>query len=345
MTLRVAINGFGRIGEMILRNTLRDAEAGEAAAEVVAINDIEPLDQLAYLLRFDSVHRDRTPGHTIESSLGQLRVGGRVIRVFQEREPEKLPWADLGVDVVVECTGVFRTREGLGKHVTAGANRVLLTAPAKDASDVDVTLCMGVNDSDYDPAAHTLVSNASCTTNCLAPVARALDETFGIEWGVMSTIHAYTGSQALIDQAHKKRRRGRAAALNIVPTSTGAAKALGLVLPHLDGLIDGMAYRVPVPDGSVVDLVAHTREPLDTPTLHAVLAAAADDPTFRGVLGVTDEPIVSSDILGTPWSALIDLGMTKAVSARAAKIVAWYDNEWAYARRVVDMLGVMAEAE
>ncbi len=345
MTYRVAINGFGRIGEMVLRNVLLDTLAGRAPVEIVAINDIVPLDQIAYLLRFDSVHRDRVPGRSIESSPGELRVDGRAIKIFQEREPEALPWSDLGIDAVVECTGVFRDRAGLGRHLAAGARRVLLSAPAKDASDVDITLCIGVNDRDYDPEAHTLVSNASCTTNCLAPIARALDEAFGIEWGAMSTVHAYTGSQGLVDQADKNVRRGRAAALNIVPTSTGAAEAIGLVLPGLVGRIDGTAYRVPVPDGSIVDLVAQTREPVDTGALHAVLAAAADDPSYRGVLGLTEEPIVSSDILGTQWSALVDLEMTRAVADRAAKVVAWYDNEWGYSRRIVDLLGLMGAAE
>ena len=344
MTLRVAINGFGRIGEMVLRNALLERAAGRAAVEIVAINDIVPLDQIAYLLRYDTVHRDRSPGRSIESSNGELTVDGHMIRVFQEHEPEALPWADLGIDVVVECTGVFRDRDGLERHLAAGARRVVLSAPAKAASDVDITMCMGVNDGDFEPEHHMLISNASCTTNCLAPVARAIDEAFGIEWAAMSTIHAYTGSQALIDQANKNHRRGRAAAQNIVPTTTGAAKAIGLVLPGLEGRIEGMAFRVPVPDGSAIDLVARTRDPLDTGELHAVLAAAADDPSYRGVLGVTDEPIVSSDVLGTQWSALIDLEMSHAFADRAVKLVAWYDNEWGYSRRVVDVLGMIAGA-
>ncbi len=332
MPTRVAINGLGRIGEMVLRHWLHDPRD----VEIVAINDLAPLDQLAYALRYDSVHP--APPADIASGEGWLRAGGREIKALQQRDPALLPWADLGVDIVVEATGVFEARDGMAKHVTAGAKRVVLTAPAKD-DGADVTVCMGVNEAAYDPAAHHLISNASCTTNCLAPVLRTLDEAFGVTWAMVSTVHAYTGSQALVDVAAKG-RRGRAAALNIVPTSTGAAKAIGLVLPHLAGKVDGMAYRVPVPDGSVIDVVAELGRPVDAAALNAAFRAAAADASYRGVLAATDDEIVSSDVIGRPESAVVDLPSTMVLggSGRVAKVVAWYDNEWGYAGRVMDLV-------
>ncbi|MCC7020647.1 MAG: type I glyceraldehyde-3-phosphate dehydrogenase [Ardenticatenales bacterium] len=332
MPTRVAINGLGRIGEMVLRHWLHDARG----VEIVAINDLAPLDQLAYALRYDSVHP--APPTDIASGEGWLRADGREVKAFQQRDPALLPWADLGVDLVIEATGAFEARDGMAKHITAGAKRVVLTSPAKD-DGADVTICMGVNDGVYDPALHHLISNASCTTNCLAPVLRALDEAFGVDWAMVSTVHAYTGSQALVDVAAKG-RRGRAAALNIVPTSTGAAKAIGLVLPHLAGKVDGMAYRVPVPDGSVIDVVCQLGRDVDADAINARFRAAATDTSFRGVLAVTDDEIVSSDIVGRGESAIVDLPSTMVLggTGRVAKVVAWYDNEWGYAGRVMDLV-------
>jgi glyceraldehyde 3-phosphate dehydrogenase len=339
--IRIAINGFGRIGELVFRNLVHRDLADRV--QVVAVNDVIPLDQIIYLLRFDTVHRTPEADDEIESGPGWLRVNDHEVRIFQERDPANLPWAELGVDIVVDATGVFRDREGLSKHLTAGARKVVLTAPAR-GDGADVTLCLGVNHEDYDPEHHHLVSNASCTTNCLAPVARCIDEAFGIEWGVMSTIHAYTGSQALIDQADSRPRRGRAAAWNIVPSTTGAAQAIGLVLPRLAGKIQGMAFRVPVPDGSCIDFTVGTREPLNETTLHAAMAAAEQDPSFRGVLSITEDELVSSDILGSSRSAIVEAPSTLVVGEKVVKVVAWYDNEWGYASRVVDLVDMMAES-
>lgn len=334
MTVRVAINGFGRIGEMVFRSFLHRPDG----VRVVAVNDLISLDQMAYLLRFDSVHQ--APPPEIDSGPGWMRVDGQEVKVFQERDPAALPWRDLGVDIVVEATGVFRDRAGLEKHRAAGARKVILTAPAKD-DGADLTLCLGVNHDAYRPELHHLISNASCTTNALAPMVRAIDEAFGLEWGLMSTVHAYTGSQALIDRADKNLRRGRAAAVNIVPSSTGAARAIGQVLPHLAGKIDGMAYRVPVPDGSVVDLVFQSRTPFDRDSLNEALRAAADDPSYLGVLHYNAFEIVSSDILGSPYSSIFDASLTLVQGDRAAKVSAWYDNEFGYGSRVHDLVAMV----
>jgi len=330
VTVRVAINGFGRIGEMVFRSFLHRPDD----VEVVAVNDVVALDQIAYLLRFDSVHQ--APAPAITSGPGWMKVGDHEVKVFMERDPALLPWRDLGVDIAIEATGVFEDREGMEKHRAAGARKVILTAPAKK-DGADVTICMGVNHAAYDPARHHLVSGASCTTNGLAPMVRAIDDAFGLEWGLMSTVHAYTGSQALVDRADKDLRRGRAAALNIVPTSTGAARAIGLVLPHLKGKIDGMAYRVPVPDGSVVDLTFGTRAAFTRDSLHQAVRAAAADPTYLGVLAFTEFEMVSSDIVGTPHSAIFDTTSTIVLGDRTAKVLAWYDNEFGYACRVHDL--------
>jgi glyceraldehyde 3-phosphate dehydrogenase len=337
LAIRVAINGFGRIGEMVFRAICDDPRG----IDIVAINDIVPLEQLEYLLRFDSVHPP--PKVKLESGPGWIRLDGEEAKVFMEKDPANLPWADLGVDVAIDASGVFETREGLQKHLDAGAKKVVLTAPAKK-DGADITICMGVNDRRYDPAAHHIVSNASCTTNCLAPVVRCIDEAFGMEWGLMSTVHAYTGSQALVDRADKDRRRGRAAALNIVPSTTGAAKAIGLVLPHLAGKIDGMAFRVPVPDGSITDLVFETREPFTVESLHGAFRAAEGDPSYRGVLTLTEHELVSSDIVHSPYSAIVDSGLTLTMGERRGKVLAWYDNEWGYALRVCDLVAMIGEA-
>ncbi|MEO8084811.1 MAG: type I glyceraldehyde-3-phosphate dehydrogenase, partial [Ardenticatenales bacterium] len=332
MPIRVAINGLGRVGEMALRHWLSD----DRGIEIVAINDLAPLDHLTYTLRYDSVHP--VPPKDIASGDGWLRADGHTIQALQVRDPAQLPWGDLGIDVVIEATGVFETRDGMAKHLAAGAKRVVLTAPAKD-DGADVTVCMGVNEGMYDPSQHRLISNASCTTNCLAPVLRAVDAAFGIEWAMVSTIHAYTGSQALIDVSAKG-RRGRAAALNIVPTSTGAAKAIGLVLPGLAGKVDGMAYRVPVPDGSVIDVVCQLDRATTVEALNEAFRAAAGDTSYRGVLAVTADEIVSSDIIGRAESAIVDLPSTMVMGGESciAKVVAWYDNEWGYAARVMDIV-------
>jgi len=336
MPLRIAINGFGRIGEMVLRVLL---QRPDSPVELVAINDVVPLAAISYLLRRDSVHQGSP--RDVDSGPGWLRVGERRIEVLQEREPEKLPWGDRKIDVVVESTGVFEDRDGMSRHLAAGAGRVVLSAPPGKGG-ADVTVCVGVNDAVLDLQQHRLISNGSCTTNCLAAVLRALDEAFGVDWGLAATIHAYTGSQALVDAANKQPVRGRAAALNIVPTTTGAAKSIGEVLPHLDGRVDGMAYRVPVPDGSVLDLVFGTERPMTRDGLNDALRAAASDASYRGVLAVSDEALVSTDIVGDPRSAIVDAPSTGVQGDRRGKVVAWYDNEWGYASRVVDLLELIA---
>ena len=332
--VRVAVNGFGRIGEMFLRTVLRDP----SGIQVVAINDLASLDQIEYLLRYDSVHP--APPADIRSGPGWMQVDGTEVRIFGVRDPAALPWKDLEVDIVVEATGVFESREGMAKHLEAGAKKVVLTSPAKDGG-ADLTVCMGVNHTRYDPQAHHLISNASCTTNCLAPVVRVIDETLGLSWGLMSTVHAYTGTQALVDKADRDMRRGRAAALNIVPSSTGAARAIGEVLGHLKGKIDGLAYRVPVPDGSITDLVFQTEQPFTRDSLHDLFDRAAADPSYCGVLATSRAPLVSSDILGDPHSAIVDITSTLVLGDRTAKVLAWYDNEWGYACRVRDLVAMV----
>lgn len=337
MTVRVAINGFGRIGEMALRAILAERKG----IDIVAINDIVSLEEIEYLLRTDSVHI--CPRNHIEAGPGWLRIDDEEAKVFQEKDPADLPWRDLEVDIVIESSGVFRRREDMQKHLRAGARKVVLTSSAK-GDGADVTLCMGVNDGDYDASRHDLISNASCTTNCLAPVVRAIDERFGLQWGLMSTVHAYTGSQELVDAANKNTRRGRAAALNIVPTTTGAAQAIGLVLPHLDGKIDGMAFRVPVPDGSIVDLVFESREAMTRESLHDAFRQAAAEPSYRGVLGLTEQAYVSTDIIDSDYSALVDAGSTILLDPHHAKVLAWYDNEWGYACRVRDVVAMVGQS-
>jgi glyceraldehyde 3-phosphate dehydrogenase len=321
---------------MLLRNILHEPRD----LEVVAINDIVNLDQIAYLLRYDSVHRP--PRQEIACGPGWLEVDGRRIEVLQERDPAALPWRRLEIDIAVECTGVFESREGMTKHLIAGARKVLLSAPAGEGG-ADVTLCFGVNHQTYDPDAHHLISNASCTTNCLAPVLRALDEAFGWQWGLVTTIHAYTGSQSLVDAAQKSMRRGRAANLNIVPTSTGAARAIAEVLPRLDGKIDGMAFRVPVPDGSVIDLVFEVERSITRDAIHDAFRHARANPSYMGVLDITADEVVSSDIIGSELSALVDASSTMVLGERRAKVIAWYDNEWGYAARCRDVAAYVGE--
>ncbi len=331
--MKVAINGFGRIGRAVYRII---AEQPDSGIEIVAVNDLTDDDTLAHLLKYDTVF-GRFPGEVLLGD-GVMSAGGHTVKMFEERDPANLPWSELGVDVVVESTGVFRTREALNKHLDAGAKRVVLTVPAKDP--VDATVVLGVNDSDLTADAK-LVSNASCTTNCLAPVAKVLDDAFGITSGIMTTVHAYTNDQRVADTPHSDLRRARHAAENIIPTSTGAAKAIGQVLPSLDGKLDGMAMRVPVPDGSIVDLVVEVSRDVTADEVNAAMKAAAEG-ELNGILEYTDEPIVSSDIVGNPASSIFDSGLTKVINGNLVKVVSWYDNEWGYSHRVVDLLKEMA---
>ncbi|MDE3242104.1 MAG: type I glyceraldehyde-3-phosphate dehydrogenase, partial [Nitrospirota bacterium] len=300
MAIRIGINGFGRIGRNVFRASL-----GDPQLEFVAINDLTDAKTLAYLLKYDSVHG--TLDADVHASDGELVVNGKSIKILAVKEPKELPWKELNVDLVVESTGRFTDREGAGKHLSAGAKRVIISAPAKDA---DVTVVLGVNEQTYDPAKHHVISNASCTTNCLAPVAKVIHDAVGIRHGLMTTVHAYTGDQMLLDGPHKDARRARSAALNIVPTSTGAAKALGLVIPSLDGRLNGFALRVPTPTGSLVDLTVETERPTSRAEINALFQSAADGDELRGILAYTTDPIVSSDIVGSPYSAIFDAGLT-----------------------------------
>jgi len=323
----VGINGFGRIG----RNFYRALTASGADIELVAANDLGDVATMAHLLKYDSI-LGRFPGEVTLSNDG-INVGGKDIKILAERDPAHLPWGDLGVDVVVESTGFFTKAADARKHVDAGgAKKVIISAPA---SDEDVTIVMGVNDGDYDPAQHTIISNASCTTNCLGPLAKVLNDNFGIERGLMTTIHAYTQDQNLQDAPHKDLRRARAAALNIVPTSTGAAKAIGLVLPELQGKLDGYALRVPVPTGSATDLTVTLKNAASVADIKAAYKAAADG-AFKGILKYTQDPIVSSDIVTDPHSCIFDAELTKVIGDQV-KVVGWYDNEWGYSNRLVDL--------
>ncbi|WP_431245742.1 type I glyceraldehyde-3-phosphate dehydrogenase [Leifsonia xyli] len=330
---RIAINGFGRIG----RNTLRALLERDSDLEVVAINDLTAPDTLAHLLKYDS-SLGRL-GRTVEVDGDALVVDGRRIRVLAEREPADLPWAELGVDVVLESTGRFTSAEAARAHLTAGGKRVLVSAPSDGA---DVTLAYGVNTDVFDPEQHVIVSNASCTTNALAPLAKVLDDLAGIEHGFMTTVHAYTQEQNLQDGPHRDLRRARAAAVNIVPTTTGAAKAIGLVLPQLDGKLSGDSIRVPVPVGSIVELNTTVERDVTRDEVLAAYRAAAEGP-LRGILDYADEPLVSSDITGQPASSIFDAALTR-VDGRHVKVVAWYDNEWGFSNRVVDTLELLARA-
>ncbi|MCE5253091.1 MAG: type I glyceraldehyde-3-phosphate dehydrogenase [Actinomycetia bacterium] len=328
MSTKIAINGFGRIGRLFLRAAVKKG----ADFEVVAINDLTDSATLAHLLKYDSVH-GVWPGEVSHTD-DTLVFEGRPIKVLSSADVKMLPWRDLDVDVVVECTGHFTERTQASLHLDQGARKVVISAPAKDP---DITVVMGVNDADYDPARHHIISNASCTTNCLAPVVKVLSDSFGIEQGLMTTVHAYTNDQRILDLPHKDLRRARAAGLSIIPTSTGAAKAIGLVLPELKGRLDGFALRVPVPDGSVVDLVVTLEQEAAVDEINAAVKAAAEGP-LAGILRYTDEPIVSSDIVGDPHSAVFDSVLTM-VMGRQAKVVMWYDNEWGFSNRMVDLCG------
>jgi glyceraldehyde 3-phosphate dehydrogenase len=331
MALKVGINGFGRIG----RNVYRAAHTAGADLEFVAVNDLTDPATLAHLLKYDSI-LGRFPGE-VKAGEGSIEVDGKAIEVLSERDPAALPWADLGAEVVIESTGLFTARDDAAKHLEAGAKKVIISAPAKEP---DVTVALGVNfDTDYDPDSHHIISNASCTTNCLAPLAKVLHEEFGIEQGLMTTIHAYTADQRLQDMPHKDLRRARAAAINLIPTTTGAAKAVGLVLPELNGKLNGFAMRAPVATGSVVDLVCTLSKTTSPDEVNAAVKAAADGP-LRGVLSYTEDEIVSTDIVGDPHSSIFDAGQTMAIGdGSMVKTVAWYDNEWGYSNRCVELTG------
>ena len=329
MAVKVGINGFGRIG----RNVFRAAHAAGADLEFVAVNDLVDTATMAHLLKYDSI-LGRFPGE-VEAGDGSIAIDGKELKVLSERDPAALPWGDLGVDVVIESTGFFTKREDAAKHLDAGAKKVIISAPA---TEPDVTVALGVNfDEAYDADQHHVISNASCTTNCLAPLAKVLHEAFTIEQGLMTTIHAYTADQRLQDMPHKDPRRSRAAALNLIPTTTGAAKAVGLVLPELNGKLNGFSMRAPVPTGSAVDLVFTTPNPLDKETINAALKAAAEGP-LKGILDYTEDPIVSTDIAGDPHSSIVDGQSTMVIGdGRMAKVISWYDNEWGYSNRCVEL--------
>ena len=334
MTVKIGVNGFGRIG----RNFFRAAKQRGVDLDFVAVNDITDAATLAHLLKYDSV-LGTYPGDVRVSANG-ITVDGDELRVLAERDPANLPWKDLGAEVVVESTGLFTSREKAALHLEAGAQKVVISAPAKDE---DVTIVLGVNDDAYDPATHHVISNASCTTNCVAPMAKVLDDAFGLEQAFMTTIHAYTNDQSILDLPHKDLRRARAAAINIIPTSTGAAKATALVLPHLKGKLDGMAMRVPVPDGSITDLVATVGRDVTVEEVNAAFAAAAAEGSLAGKLVYTEDPIVSSDIVGTPASCTFD-SLSTMVMGRTVKIVGWYDNEWGYSNRLVNLVEHVADS-
>jgi len=337
MAVKVGINGFGRIG----RNVFRAAHAaGGDDLEFVAVNDLVDAGTMAHLLKYDSI-LGRFPGE-VEARQDAIVVDGREIRLLSERDPAALPWGDLGVDVVIESTGFFTKREDAAKHLEAGAKKVIISAPA---TDPDVTVALGVNfDTAYDPDSHHVISNASCTTNCLAPMAKVLHEAFGIEQGLMTTIHAYTADQRLQDMPHKDPRRARAAAINLIPTTTGAAKAVGLVLPELNGKLNGMSMRAPVPTGSIVDLVFSTPNPVEVDEVNAAVKTAADG-ELKGILSYTDDPIVSTDVVGDPHSSIFDAGQTMVIGdGRMVKAMSWYDNEWGYSNRCVELAGKVLPA-
>jgi glyceraldehyde 3-phosphate dehydrogenase len=331
MAVKVGINGFGRIG----RNVFRAAKAANADIDFVAVNDLVDTATMAHLLKYDSI-LGRYPGG-VEVDGDTIVAGGDELKVLSERDPADLPWGDLGVDVVIESTGFFTARADAAKHLSAGAKKVIISAPAKEP---DVTVALGVNfERDYDPEKHDVISNASCTTNCLAPLAKVLHEAFGIEQGLMTTIHAYTADQRLHDMPHKDLRRARAAALNLIPTTTGAAKAVGLVLPELNGKLNGFAMRAPVPTGSVVDLTFDAEKATNAEEVNAALKEAADGP-LQGILAYTEDPIVSTDIVGDPHSSIFDAGQTIVIGeGKLVKAVSWYDNEWGYSNRCVDLAG------
>jgi glyceraldehyde 3-phosphate dehydrogenase len=335
MPVRVGINGFGRIGRNVFRAARARGEALGQEIEWVAVNDLTDSRTLAHLLKYDSI-LGPYPGTVAARGEQAIEVDGAELKVLAERDPGALPWGDLGVDVVIESTGLFTTREASAKHLEQGARKVIISAPA---TDPDATVVLGVNfDEVYDRERHDVISNASCTTNCLAPVAKVVNDTVGIRHGLMTTIHAYTADQRLQDLPHKDLRRARAAAINLIPASTGAAKAIGLVIPALQGKLNGFAIRAPVPTGSVVDLTVECERETDAAEVNAALRAAADSGPLEGILQYTEDPIVSTDIISSPFSSIVDSQLTSVVDGTLLKVVAWYDNEWGYSNRIVDLV-------
>jgi len=331
MSIRIAINGFGRIGRMVLRQSLKEKDL-----EVVAINDLSEPKVLAHLFKYDSIH-GAFPGR-VETVDGGISINGKTVKVYSLKNPDELPWKNESIDVVLESTGHFTTRDQAELHLKAGAGKVIISAPA---TDPDITIVMGVNDSMYDPERHFIISNASCTTNCLAPVAKVLHENFGIERGLVTTIHSYTNDQRILDLPHKDLRRARAAALSMIPTATGAARAISLVLPDLKGKLDGMAIRVPTPNVSVVDLVALLSRKADADKVNAALKKASKG-SLKGILGYCDEPLVSIDFNGNPLSSIVDAQSTKVIEGNLVKIISWYDNESGFSHRLIDLMRLVA---
>jgi len=330
---KIGINGFGRIGRMVFRKAINDPNI-----EVVAINASYPAETLAHLIKYDSIHGTITDDVVAKDS--QIIVNGKAVQLLSDRDPSNLPWGELGVEVVVEATGKFTSREGAGKHIEAGAKKVVITAPGKDE---DITIVMGVNEEKYDHKAHHIVSNASCTTNCLAPVAKVLDQAFGIEYGMMTTVHSYTNDQKNLDNPHKDLRRARACAQSIIPTSTGAAKAVGKVLPHLQGKLNGLALRVPTPNVSIVDLVINTNKPVTVDEVNRALKEAAEG-TMKDYIQFTQAPLVSTDFNGNEHSSIVDGLSTMVMNEKQVKVLVWYDNEWGYSCRVLDLVKHVSEA-
>ncbi len=327
MAVRVGINGFGRIGRLVTRAAMNDPQI-----EIVAVNDLTDAKTMAHLLKYDSVHG--VLPDSISSTSDSIVVNGKAIKVSKEMDPANLPWGELGVTIVIESTGKFLARADAAKHLTAGANKVILSAPGKEP---DITMVLGVNEDTYDKDKHNIISNASCTTNCLAPVCKVLVDSFGVKRGFMTTCHAYTGDQKVLDFPHKDLRRARAAAMSIIPTSTGAAKAIGEVIPVLKGKLDGFALRVPTPDGSVVDLVAELERDVSKEDINAAVKAAAATSRMKGILYYTEDPIVSIDVVRNPYSSVFDSLLTMAMG-NMVKVVSWYDNEWGYSNRLIDLI-------
>ncbi len=328
MAVKVAINGFGRIGRLVFRAGLKSKDF-----DVVAVNDLPvPVETLAHLLKYDSNFGELDC--SVVAKDGSLVVNGKEVKILNYKDPAELPWADMGVDIVVESTGIFRDREGASKHITAGAKKVIISAPAKDE---DITIVLGVNEKKYNPSEHNIISNASCTTNCVAPIAKVLYESFGIKHGLMTTIHSYTNDQKILDLPHTDLRRARAAAVSMIPTTTGAAKATALVIPELKGKLDGMAIRVPTPNVSVVDLVVEVEKDVDKDTVNASLKKASEG-ELKGILRYMDIPLVSKDFNGDNHSSILDVEMTMVIDKNLVKILSWYDNEWGYSSRVVDLI-------
>lgn len=332
MTVKVGINGFGRIGRLVFRAALNNPEV-----EVVAINDLTSAETNAHLLKYDSIHGILNAD--VKAVGDKISVNGKEVKIYAEREPKNLPWGELGVDVVVESTGFFTDATKAAAHIEGGAKKVIISAPAKNE---DITIVLGVNEDKYDPANHNIISNASCTTNCLAPVAKVLNDKFTIKRGLMTTVHSYTNDQKILDQAHKDLRRARAAGMSIIPTTTGAAKAVSLVLPELNGKLNGFAMRVPTPDSSIVDLVAELEKNVTVDEINAALKEAAEG-DMKGVLAYSDEPLVSTDYIGNPNSSIVDGLSTMVIEDNMVKVVSWYDNEWGYSNRVVDLVAYVAK--